>query len=273
MAPRVPLPSLGCAPAAGLWQLTLVCPSARRWAPQLHAVRPARTALLAPRVPARHLPPPPTAFAPSFTNPPIFSGTSAPFQPVRALKEHLHLLDAAATGTFDAQAREMRSTAGLERGEITVAAPILETDRYTCDPRPAQSRRALAAASRPALPGFARGLPSRAHVWRGQAGQRHLFSVYSLIECPPLAPVAYLLVRRGADGRRDILASGSVEHAHATLNLAALRYQGATLGANEVHVSAAVLETPAARAALAAELAPPARPAQAPAQTEAYCSL
>ena len=156
---------------------------------------------------------------------------------------------------------------------MTVAAPIREADRYTHDPRLPRGRRSRAAESRPALPGFSVGLPSRAHVWQGQAGQRHLFSVYSLIECPPLAPVTYLLVRRGADGRRDILASGAVEQAHATLNLAALRYQGATLGANEVHISAVCLETPSARAARAAELAPTARRAPVPAQTDVYCSL
>jgi len=88
----------------------------------------------------------------------------------------------------------------------------------------------------PAAPGLARGLTSRIHFWRGASGRRHLFSVYSLIECPPLPAAAFLLVRREPDGRRVVLESGAVGHAHAPLNLATLRQRGARAGANEVHV-------------------------------------
>lgn len=89
----------------------------------------------------------------------------------------------------------------------------------------------------PATTGVTASVPSRIHFWRGRSGQRHLCSVYSLLDCPPLPKSVFLLVRRHADGRRERLAVGTVEHEHAPLNLAQVRQAGATAGANEVHVS------------------------------------
>lgn len=150
-----------------------------------------------------------------------------------------------------------------------MAATVLDIEAAPAFARLAR-RRSIASVT-PAGNGFAEGLPSRVHFWRGAAGIRHLFSVYSLLECPPLGPSAYLLVRRGTDGRRDILASGTVEHSHAPANLATVRYQAACLGANEVHVASTAGE-PHAREALAAEFATAAAAVMPPAQTDAYCN-
>lgn len=89
----------------------------------------------------------------------------------------------------------------------------------------------------PAASGLAVDLPSRIHFWRGASGQRHLCTVYSLYECPPLPKAVYLLVRRAADGRREVLRVGRVEEDFASLNLAAVRHLSAILGGNEVHVN------------------------------------
>ncbi len=59
----------------------------------------------------------------------------------------------------------------------------------------------------------------------------------------------YLLVRRDRDGRREILSVGAAEHEHGPLNLAQIRQAGATIGANEVHVSFASANASARRAA------------------------
>lgn len=85
--------------------------------------------------------------------------------------------------------------------------------------------------------GLGAGVPSRIHFWRGASGQRHLHTVYSLIECPALPKVSYLLVRRDSDGTRTVLHIGCGDSEAASLNLARVRQKGAALGANEVHVN------------------------------------
>lgn len=72
--------------------------------------------------------------------------------------------------------------------------------------------------------------------WTGTSGRPYVHTVYSLLWCPELPASNYVLVRRDGNGRRQILKIDSVEHAAPSLNLAELRQQGATLGANEVHV-------------------------------------
>lgn len=72
--------------------------------------------------------------------------------------------------------------------------------------------------------------------WCGTSGQQYVHSVFGLIGCPELPRANYLLVRRGASGRRTILRIGRTEHDAASLNLAEIRHRGAKLGANEVHV-------------------------------------
>jgi hypothetical protein len=56
----------------------------------------------------------------------------------------------------------------------------------------------------------------------------------SLIECPPLGPGNYVLVRRDAEGRATWLGSGRLVSQAPSLNLALIRRRGAELGANEV---------------------------------------
>jgi hypothetical protein len=63
-----------------------------------------------------------------------------------------------------------------------------------------------------------------------------MHSVFSLIECPPLPRMAYVLVRHDANGERHALHIASGQSDAPTLNLAHIRQRGATLGANEVHV-------------------------------------
>jgi hypothetical protein len=118
-----------------------------------------------------------------------------------------------------------------------------------------RARRGATASPPPAAPGLASGLTSRIHFWRGTSGRRHLFSVYSLLDCPPLPPAVYLLVRREADGRREILATGHVDAVHAPSNLATLRQLGAQAEANEVHVCLAADDADL-RARIAEDLAP-----------------
>ena len=72
--------------------------------------------------------------------------------------------------------------------------------------------------------------------WTGASGRRYVHTIHSLIWCPEVPRANYILVRRGADGRRLVLRIGRVEQDAPSLNLAELRQAGATLGANEVHV-------------------------------------
>lgn len=108
-------------------------------------------------------------------------------------------------------------------------------------------------AAAPAAPGLATDLPARLHFWRGASGRRYAHTVYGLIECPPLPQVAYQLVRRDSAGRRRVLHIGSGASSAPSLNLAALRQRGATLGANEVHVHFPA-ETPEARRLVVCDL-------------------
>jgi hypothetical protein len=77
---------------------------------------------------------------------------------------------------------------------------------------------------------------ARSAYWRGASGRRYAHMVYSLIECPPVPEASYLLVRRDGDGSCRVLHIASGESSAPSLNLARIRQQGATLGANEVHV-------------------------------------
>jgi hypothetical protein len=92
------------------------------------------------------------------------------------------------------------------------------------------------------------------HYWRGASGKRYLHSVYSLIGCPALPRANYILVRRSDDGSREPLAIGQTKDEAVSLNLASLRHQGATLGANEVHIHL-LAETDRQRGLVQADLA------------------
>jgi hypothetical protein len=77
---------------------------------------------------------------------------------------------------------------------------------------------------------------ARICYWRGASGEKHLFTMYSLIDCPPLPQSAYILVTRDEDGHRTAAHVGVASEDAPTLNLAAIRQRGAQLGVNEVHV-------------------------------------
>lgn len=72
--------------------------------------------------------------------------------------------------------------------------------------------------------------------WTGASGNRYIHSIYSLLYCPELPAVNYLLVHRDPQGTQKVLAAGHTKHDAPSLNLAEVRKLGATLGANEVHV-------------------------------------
>lgn len=76
----------------------------------------------------------------------------------------------------------------------------------------------------------------RFHFWSGASGRRYVHTVYDLLDCPEIPAANFLLVRRDASGQRSVLAIGHLKHNAASLNLAEIRYRGARLGANEVHV-------------------------------------
>lgn len=77
---------------------------------------------------------------------------------------------------------------------------------------------------------------SRFHFWSGASGKRYVHTIYDLLECPPLPPANYVLVRLAPGARRQILSIGRVRNACPSLNLAEIRQRGAELGADEVHV-------------------------------------
>jgi hypothetical protein len=77
---------------------------------------------------------------------------------------------------------------------------------------------------------------TRFHFWTGASGKRYVHSVYDLLDCPLLPAVNYVLVRRNASGRPEVLSIGRVTHSPPSLNLAEIRQRGAELGAHEVHV-------------------------------------
>lgn len=83
---------------------------------------------------------------------------------------------------------------------------------------------------------FENDLGARFHFWTGATGKRYVHTVYSLFDCPPVEQANYVLVRRGGQAKRSILAIGRLTNESPTLNLAEIRQRGATLGADEVHI-------------------------------------
>lgn len=79
-------------------------------------------------------------------------------------------------------------------------------------------------------------LMQRFLFWTGASGRRYVHTIYSLTDCPALSSGNYILVQRGPDGRRLVLAIDRMTASSPSLNLAELRHRGASLGANEVHV-------------------------------------
>jgi hypothetical protein len=76
----------------------------------------------------------------------------------------------------------------------------------------------------------------RFFFWRGATGERYVHTVFGLLDCPELPRSIYILVRRDAHGRRSVLHVGRADHEATSLNLAEVRFRGASAGANEVHV-------------------------------------
>lgn len=97
-------------------------------------------------------------------------------------------------------------------------------------------REARAAADAPALVSAELAVGQGFHYWRGRSGRRYLHSIYTLFACPAIPQANYMLVHRGGDGSRSVLAVGQTTSDAASLNLARLRQEGARLGANEVHI-------------------------------------
>ena len=82
--------------------------------------------------------------------------------------------------------------------------------------------------------------------WVGASGRRYVHTIHTLLTCPEVPNANYILVRRREDGRRTVLRIGCLSHDAPSLNLAEIRQDGATLGANEVHVHL-IAETEAQR--------------------------
>jgi hypothetical protein len=76
----------------------------------------------------------------------------------------------------------------------------------------------------------------RFFFWRGATGERYVHTVFSLMECPELPRSIYILVKRDANERRTVMHVGRADHEANSLNLAEMRFRGASVGANEVHV-------------------------------------
>jgi hypothetical protein len=76
----------------------------------------------------------------------------------------------------------------------------------------------------------------RFFFWRGATGERYVHTVFSLLDCPELPRSIYVLVKRDANERRTVLHVGRADHEANSLNLAEMRFRGASVGANEVHV-------------------------------------
>jgi hypothetical protein len=72
--------------------------------------------------------------------------------------------------------------------------------------------------------------------WQGASGRIYQHIVYSLVECPRVPEVNYVLARHDVNGERRVLKIGRTEHDAQTLNLARIRHDCALLGANEVHL-------------------------------------
>ena len=91
-------------------------------------------------------------------------------------------------------------------------------------------------------------------VWRAASGRQVPHIVYRLVGCPPIPAATYMLVRRSGDGSSRVLAVGRTTSTDGVLNRARIRRAGASLGANEVHLSV-VGETDADRARISMDLA------------------
>lgn len=102
--------------------------------------------------------------------------------------------------------------------------------------RTAKPDASLSPANEPALICREELIDQPYHYWRGASGERYLHTVYALIECPAPPKANYILVYRDADGTRRPLEIGQTLTNTHTLNLAHLRFMGARLGANEVHI-------------------------------------
>jgi hypothetical protein len=76
----------------------------------------------------------------------------------------------------------------------------------------------------------------RFFFWRGATGERYVHTVFGLLDCPELPRAIYILVKRDASERRTVLHVGRADHEATSLNLAEVRFRGASVGANEVHV-------------------------------------
>lgn len=77
-------------------------------------------------------------------------------------------------------------------------------------------------------------------VWQNSHGVASKHTVYSLVGCPAPKSGSWILVRREADGSRHKLAAGRMENSAPSCNLAVIRFYGAQLGANEVHLDGPV---------------------------------
>jgi hypothetical protein len=62
------------------------------------------------------------------------------------------------------------------------------------------------------------------------------FISYPLLWCPPMPAANFVLTRRERSDKRHVLRIGRVESDTPIYNLAQLRYAGAVLGADEIHV-------------------------------------
>jgi hypothetical protein len=73
-------------------------------------------------------------------------------------------------------------------------------------------------------------------AWQGASRRSYSCTVYTLIGCPDLPAVNYLMVRRHPDGSQQVLRIDHTTEACPSLNLARIRHVAARLGANEIHV-------------------------------------
>ncbi len=83
---------------------------------------------------------------------------------------------------------------------------------------------------------LADGLAHASQNWTGASGRRYRHTIHTLIACPVLPEANYLMVRREADGSRQVLRIARTRHQSMSLNLAEIRQCAARIGANEIHV-------------------------------------
>lgn len=108
-------------------------------------------------------------------------------------------------------------------------------------------------ANEPALVCREEAVTQSFHYWRGASGRRYLHTVFTLLECPLMPKVNYILVHCGPDGTRRPLDVGRTRSEAESLNLAHLRHKAARLGANEIHIHF-LSETGAERRAVEVDL-------------------